>query len=167
MSGSGLDPYGVLGVGPGATSEEIRASFRRIVRERHPDTAPDRVDDPSLRDVIDAYRMLIGSTDRARHDRPLPDDVVSGARRIPVRRAAVTRQPARASTAPCRACGASGMTKLVGRCGSCGGEGRFTLLSVAGARRKPCRDCRGQGQVVTVRRCERCAGTGVETAPDG
>lgn len=167
MSGSGLDPYGVLGVSPGATSEEIRASFRRIVRERHPDTAPDRVEGPTLQDVIDAYRILISPADRALHDQSLPDQGVPGGSRIPVRRIGGARQPARATRSPCRACGASGLTKLAGICRSCGGEGSFTLISVAGARRQTCRDCRGQGGVVTFQRCEPCRGTGVEIPPDG
>lgn len=162
MSGSGFDPYGVLGVSPGATNEEIRASFRRIVRERHPDTAPDRVGDPSLRDVLDAYRMLINPTDRARHDRSAGDDISPGGTRIPVRRIADARRSAGATTSPCRACGAGGRTKQVGACRSCGGEGSITLISPAGARRQPCRDCRGRGRVVTFHRCEHCDGTGVE-----
>lgn len=159
MSGSGLDPYGVLGVSPGATNEEIRASFRRIVRERHPDTAPERVEDPSLRDVVDAYRMLI--------DRSAPDYLSPGGSRITVRRIADAQRSAGATRSPCRVCGAGGLTKQVGTCRSCGGEGSITLISVTGAHRQPCRDCRGRGHVVTLHRCEHCAGTGVEMPPDG
>jgi len=163
MSGSGLDPYGILGVSPGATREEIRASFRRIVRERHPDTATDRIEDHSLRDVVDAYRQLIGPTLGA----PVGDDISPVGRRIRVRRIAESPRRAGATSPPCPVCGAGGFTRQLGTCQMCGGDGSVTLISLAGARRLPCRDCRGRGRVVTLRRCARCAGTGIEAPSDG
>ncbi len=35
---SGGDPYAVLGVGPSAGDDEIKAAYRRLIRENHPDT---------------------------------------------------------------------------------------------------------------------------------
>jgi hypothetical protein len=59
-------PFSVLGLGPGATGAEVRAAYRRLVRELHPDAL-----DPHLsaaeraarierfRAVTDAYRTLV------------------------------------------------------------------------------------------------------------
>jgi DnaJ like chaperone protein len=34
---SGDDPYGVLGVEPGASDEAVKAAYRKLIRENHPD----------------------------------------------------------------------------------------------------------------------------------
>lgn len=36
-AGAGDDPYGILGVEPGASDDEIKASYRKLIRENHPD----------------------------------------------------------------------------------------------------------------------------------
>jgi DnaJ like chaperone protein len=36
-AGSGHDPYGVLGVDPGASDTEVKTVYRRLIRENHPD----------------------------------------------------------------------------------------------------------------------------------
>ena len=38
MCSSDLDPYAVLGVSRDATDQEIRTTWRKLVRENHPDT---------------------------------------------------------------------------------------------------------------------------------
>ena len=65
---SARDPYSLLGLDSTAAPAQIRAAFRRMVRQRHPDTAEDATDDSALRDLIDAYRILIDPTASARYD---------------------------------------------------------------------------------------------------
>jgi len=62
------DPYRLLGVGPGASTSEIRVAFRRAARRAHPDAGGDPVrfvalrrafetlTDPSSRAAVDAVR---------------------------------------------------------------------------------------------------------------
>lgn len=47
----------VLGVGPAASSREIRVAYRRLVRSHHPDVAGPAGTDRATR-VIEAYRVL-------------------------------------------------------------------------------------------------------------
>lgn len=37
VSGGELNPYAVLGVEPSADEQEIKSTYRRLVREHHPD----------------------------------------------------------------------------------------------------------------------------------
>jgi curved DNA-binding protein CbpA len=55
------DPYWLLGVSRGASEDEIRKSYRRLVREQHPDANPD---DPSA----EAYEVLSDPINRREHD---------------------------------------------------------------------------------------------------
>lgn len=62
------DPHAVLGVAPGASPEEIRAAWRRLVREHHPDrhmadgTPPEfiRVAEARMAAINAAYAALTG-----------------------------------------------------------------------------------------------------------
>ncbi|MFN3370137.1 MAG: TerB family tellurite resistance protein [Sphingomonadaceae bacterium] len=62
------DPHAVLGVAPGATQEEIRAAWRRLVRAHHPDrhmaegTPPEfiRVAEARMAAINAAYATLTG-----------------------------------------------------------------------------------------------------------
>lgn len=36
-AGSGNDPYGVIGVEPSASDDEVKAVYRKLIRENHPD----------------------------------------------------------------------------------------------------------------------------------
>ena len=64
------DPYEVLGVSRGATSDEIKSAYRRLARRHHPDVNPD---DPSAEDkfkeVGEAYSILSDPQKRERFDR--------------------------------------------------------------------------------------------------
>ncbi|WP_199434479.1 J domain-containing protein [Qaidamihabitans albus] len=71
------DPYAVLGVHREATGAEITASYRRLVRQLHPDVSPGGQE--RLAAVVEAYRTL---RDARRTESTEPGTSV----RIPVRR---------------------------------------------------------------------------------
>jgi len=66
--------YTVLGVEPGAALEEIRASYRRLVKQLHPDITGSAADARRLDNVVDAYRALVkmqGGGDASRKERDI------------------------------------------------------------------------------------------------
>jgi hypothetical protein len=50
-----VNPHAVLGVGPGASPEEIRAAWRRVARATHPDNGGDAA---AFRTAAAAYAQL-------------------------------------------------------------------------------------------------------------
>ena len=67
-------PQEILGVGPNATPDEIKAAFRRLVLEAHPDKHPgDAEAEARFRCILEAYQTLsTGGTptgDRSRRKR--------------------------------------------------------------------------------------------------
>ncbi|XP_071679380.1 chaperone protein dnaJ 11, chloroplastic-like [Lolium perenne] len=66
--------YEVLGLRAGASGGEIKAAYRRLARELHPDVAGAAGDDDFIR-LHDAYATLSDTDARARYDR----DVVAQA----------------------------------------------------------------------------------------
>lgn len=65
-----VDFYAVLGVRPGATTADIRARYRQLVRAYHPDVAVDKLaaHEHFVR-IVDAYRTLSDDQRRALYDR--------------------------------------------------------------------------------------------------
>ncbi|MCC7017636.1 MAG: J domain-containing protein [Rhodospirillales bacterium] len=64
------DPYAVLGLRRGASAEEIKASYRRLARELHPDRRPgDARAEEKFKHVSAAYALLSDSEMRKRYDR--------------------------------------------------------------------------------------------------
>ena len=62
------DAYAILGLRRGASDAEVRAAWRRVARETHPDVGGDAV---AFRTARDAYETLIDPERRAAHDRLL------------------------------------------------------------------------------------------------
>jgi len=64
------DPYQILDVPRRATADEIKQSYRRMARLRHPDLFPDNPKaEEQFKDIAQAYQLLSDKTQRARFDR--------------------------------------------------------------------------------------------------
>uniref|UniRef100_A0A0E0QM27 J domain-containing protein n=1 Tax=Oryza rufipogon TaxID=4529 RepID=A0A0E0QM27_ORYRU len=87
--------YDVLGLRAGATVREIKAAYRRLARERHPDVAASAGADDFVR-LHDAYATLSDPDSRARYDRDVVA-VASMARGAHHRTMAAPPAPARAA----------------------------------------------------------------------
>lgn len=61
--------YDILGVPRDAGQAEIKAAFRRLARETHPDTNSDPVATARFREAAEAYEVLSNSERRQRYDR--------------------------------------------------------------------------------------------------
>src|SRR3954447_25779892 len=62
------DYYAALGVAPGATEGEIRAAFRRLAREHHPDVNPRPDAAERFRSLVAAYEVLSDPATRRAYD---------------------------------------------------------------------------------------------------
>ena len=95
------DYYLVLQVGRTATLEEIRAAYRRLAREHHPDANPSPEAETRMRGINEAWETLRDADRRAAYDRALPRTApaVRPVRRQPPPRPA-TRPASRESGGP-------------------------------------------------------------------
>ena len=80
---AGRTHYEVLGVGAGASRGEIKAAYRRLAREVHPDAAAGGGDERFIR-LHAAYATLDDPDERARYDK----DVACRAAGVMMRRTA-------------------------------------------------------------------------------
>ncbi|MEO0400314.1 MAG: J domain-containing protein [Pseudomonadota bacterium] len=64
------NPYTVLGVAPSATDSEIRAAFRKLAKEHHPDRNPgDKTSEDRFKEVSAAFDILGDAERRKKFDR--------------------------------------------------------------------------------------------------
>lgn len=86
-----FDPYEILGVAPDAEIELIKAQYRLLVRENHPDISLDKVAaNARMVEILEAWRIVSNPEKRARLD----DDRLSAQRRIHAPSAPVVVPPA-------------------------------------------------------------------------
>ncbi|XP_044962502.1 chaperone protein dnaJ 11, chloroplastic-like [Hordeum vulgare subsp. vulgare] len=85
----GRTHYEVLGLGAGASRGEIKAAYRRLAREVHPDAVGGGGDEGFIR-LHAAYATLADPDERARYDR----DVTCRAAGMTMRRRAAAAGPA-------------------------------------------------------------------------
>jgi DnaJ-class molecular chaperone len=64
-----IDHYKVLGVGPKATTEEIKKAYRKLAKQYHPDsTGGDKKKESRFKEVSSAYEILGDEKKRAQYD---------------------------------------------------------------------------------------------------
>ncbi len=63
------DFYEVLGVGRGAGDDEIKAAFRKLARQYHPDVNKDPDAEDKFKEINEAYGVLSDADKRARYER--------------------------------------------------------------------------------------------------
>src|SRR5918998_1412022 len=64
------DYYEVLGVGRGATEQELKSAYKRLAKQYHPDVNPgDQASEDRFKEIAEAYAVLSNAEQRARYDR--------------------------------------------------------------------------------------------------
>lgn len=88
------DPYRILGLAPGADAAEIKAAYRKLAKQHHPD-AQAKTASPSeqarFQEVTAAYNLLKDDAARARFDAFAREPAHPGAHEPPFREAPFTR----------------------------------------------------------------------------
>ncbi len=80
---STTDYYDVLGVARGASGEEIKAAYRSLARQHHPDVAEDKSQaEHRFKEINEAYGVLSDPQKRAQYDRYGGSATVRPVRRI-------------------------------------------------------------------------------------
>lgn len=188
------DLYEILGVARDASPTEIKAAYRRLARELHPDVNADPGDQERFKEITGAYEILSDPAKRRRYDEfgaagpqgaPFGDiqdlfdmffgggfGVRSRGPRSRVRRGEDLRIRTRL-TFPESVFGSQQELEIerLAACATCGGNG-----ARPGSSPVTCRTCGGAGEVQSVRRsifgtvmtatpCVACGGTG-EEIPD-
>ena len=63
------DYYATLGVGRNASDDEIKAAFRKLARQYHPDVNKEPDAEEKFKEINEAYGVLSDREKRARYDR--------------------------------------------------------------------------------------------------
>ena len=66
------DYYAILGIPTTATLADIKRAYRRLARQYHPDTNPDKDAARRFRQITEAYELLSDPTRRAAYDQTRP-----------------------------------------------------------------------------------------------
>ena len=66
---SNRDYYEALGVGRNASDDELKAAFRKLARQYHPDVNKEADSEEKFKEINEAYGVLSDKDKRARYDR--------------------------------------------------------------------------------------------------
>ena len=66
---SNRDYYEILGVGRNASEDEIKAAFRKLARQYHPDVSKEPDAEEKFKEINEAYGVLSDTDKRTRYDR--------------------------------------------------------------------------------------------------
>ncbi len=66
---SNQDYYEALGIGRNASDDEIKAAFRKLARQYHPDVSKEEHAEEKFKEINEAYGVLSDADKRARYDR--------------------------------------------------------------------------------------------------
>ena len=166
------DLYEILGVSHDASPHEIKAAYRRLARELHPDVNGNPADQDRFKEITGAYEILSDPAKRQRYDafgsgggmagapfgdiQDLFDMFFGGGFGATTTRGPRTRirrgEDLRVSASLPFAEAVFGVTRDIeidrlGTCARCGGNG-----AEPGSAPITCRTCRGAGEVQSVRR---------------
>lgn len=160
------DLYGILGVSPSASTQDIRSAFRRLAAALHPDLHPGSED--LFKEVSRAYAVLADPGMRERYDRslrgawsevdaPISPAYPGGQGRTPTKEWWATRNVWESQGCP--DCGGSGRVEAVdGTCIVCNGWGAVALRGRT-VEWRTCGICHGLGHM-DMGWCARCWGMG-------
>jgi DnaJ-class molecular chaperone len=118
--------YQVLGVGENDSLDEIKQAYRERMKAHHSDRHG-QSDDPIVRLIIEAYRVLSNPTDREEYNKELHRNGTSLSAHIKPRPTSTTTAQSRPREI----------------CNQCDGRGYNPILGVGW----PCQYCDGQGWV--------------------
>jgi curved DNA-binding protein CbpA len=132
------DPYGVLGLEPGATMAEVKRAYRRLAKAYHPDSAGEAAL-PRFLAIHEAYERLVSGRSRAgagpRAARPAPTPAQEPWRADPERARAARERARRGRTSTGRSdAGSVGGRPRTGTTGTSGSTGASAGASGTGAR---------------------------------
>jgi curved DNA-binding protein len=71
------DYYQILGVPADANLKAIKAAYRKMARQYHPDTQTDQSSDERMKQINEAYAVLSDSKKRAAYDRKRKQVIVT------------------------------------------------------------------------------------------
>jgi hypothetical protein len=98
--------YGVLGLPENASSADIKAAYRNLIKQVHPDTLAAlspylrRIAEDRAKEMIEAYSVLSDREKRRQYDRALTVYRLTSAGPIPAQSPPVTPRPARRNSRP-------------------------------------------------------------------
>jgi DnaJ-class molecular chaperone len=148
------EAFRLLGITPDASPSEVRAAFRRKAIQHHPDTAASKADESTVRQLIEAYRLLTGS-------QVTLDESGRAAQQITVELGRAQRSVDSAQR-PCRECRTAGFRIRIVTCPACRGNSLLTTIDIHQVKVFRCPRCQGRGRVPTLEVCRACKGTGVD-----
>lgn len=173
-----MNPYEILGVSPEANRQDVKAAFRRLAKDCHPDVRPgDSAAEQRFKDLKAAYESALAKAG---------ERIQPGAAGWKSRERAAVRRNARRSVSvsveeavrgtsvrldgagPCKGCAGAGhlRSRHPVVCDTCGGSGISGYKERGIIRVKlTCPDCAGSGRSTRIR-CVECGGFGTSPLSD-